>query len=116
MPMPSSNPRVAVERYFEFAALGADWKTEILAGFTTVMLGNLRDKSTLLALFGLMLIATLLARRVRGAMLIGILATTIAGLLTGVSKWAPQSYSLGDLAATAGKLDIAAASKIGFVE
>src|SRR5439155_15201903 len=57
-----------------------------------------------------------LARRVRGARLIGILATSIAGLLTGVSKWAPQSYSFGDLAATAGKLDIAAALKIGFVE
>ena len=49
-------------------------------------------------------------------MLIGILATTLAGLLTGVAKWTPQSYSLGDLAATAGKLDIAAALRIGFVE
>src|SRR5437016_3213695 len=44
---------------------------------TTVTLGNLHDKSTMLALFGLLLIATLLARRVRGAMLIGILATTV---------------------------------------
>src|SRR3954470_5522546 len=26
-----------LERYFEFAALHADWKTEILAGFTTFM-------------------------------------------------------------------------------
>src|SRR5881227_460622 len=29
--------RVQLERYFEFALLGADWKTEILAGFTTFM-------------------------------------------------------------------------------
>src|SRR5438552_2286111 len=29
--------RVRLERYFEFASLGADWKTEILAGFTTFM-------------------------------------------------------------------------------
>src|ERR1041385_7391334 len=35
---------------------------------TTVTLGNLRDKNTVLALFGLLLIATLLARRVRSAM------------------------------------------------
>ena len=49
-------------------------------------------------------------------MLIGILATTVVGLLTGVAKWAPQSYSLGDLSATAGKLDIAAALRIGFLE
>src|SRR3954452_5123402 len=27
----------SLERYFEFAALRADWKTEILAGFTTFM-------------------------------------------------------------------------------
>jgi adenine/guanine/hypoxanthine permease len=83
---------------------------------TTVTLGNLTDKSTALALFGLLLIAALLAWRVRAAMLIGILATTAAGLLTGVAKWAPQTYSLGDLAATAGKLDIAAALRIGFLE
>jgi adenine/guanine/hypoxanthine permease len=83
---------------------------------TTVTLGNLTDKSTALALFGLLLISALLAWRVRAAMLIGILATTIVGLLAGVAKWAPQSYSLGDLAATAGKLDIAAALRIGFLE
>jgi AGZA family xanthine/uracil permease-like MFS transporter len=29
--------RLRLERYFEFAALGADWKTEVLAGFTTFM-------------------------------------------------------------------------------
>src|ERR1019366_5454052 len=74
---------------------------------TTVTLGNLTDKSTALALFGLLLISALLAWRVRAAKLIGILATTAAGLLTGVAKWAPQRYSLGDLAATL---------RIGFVE
>ena len=83
---------------------------------TTFTLGNLTDKSTALALFGLLLISALLAWRVRAAMLIGILATTAAGLLTGVAKWAPQTYSLGDLAATAGKLDIAATLRIGFLE
>src|SRR5450432_4919092 len=29
--------RLRLERYFEFKPLGADWKTEILAGFTTFM-------------------------------------------------------------------------------
>src|ERR1035441_9263622 len=29
--------RLRLERYFEFQALGADWKTEVLAGFTTFM-------------------------------------------------------------------------------
>ena len=83
---------------------------------TVVSLGNLSDKGTALALFGLLLIATLLAWRVRAAMLIGILATTVVGLFTGVARWAPQSYSLGDLSATAFKLDIAATLRIGFLE
>src|SRR5438067_3667048 len=29
--------RARLEQYFEFKSLGADWKTEILAGFTTFM-------------------------------------------------------------------------------
>jgi len=29
--------RLILERYFEFQALAADWKTEVLAGFTTFM-------------------------------------------------------------------------------
>src|SRR4029077_11291546 len=58
---------------------------------TTVTLGTLSDKGTALAIFGLLLMAALLAWRVRAAMLIGILATAVIGLVTGVAKWAPQS-------------------------
>jgi AGZA family xanthine/uracil permease-like MFS transporter len=83
---------------------------------TTVTLGNLSDKSTALALFGLLLMAALLAWRVRAAMLIGIVATTAIGLVTGVAKWTPQSYHLRDLAATAGKLDIGGTLRLGFLE
>jgi len=83
---------------------------------TTVTLGNLRDKSTALALLGLLLMAALLAWRVRAAMLIGILATTAIGLVTGVAKWTPQSYRFEDLSATAGKLDIGGALRLGFLE
>ena len=83
---------------------------------TVVTLGRLGDKSTALAVFGLLLIAALLAWRVRAAMLIGILATTALGLMTGVAKWDPKFYTLADLSATAGKLDIAATLRIGFLE
>jgi AGZA family xanthine/uracil permease-like MFS transporter len=31
------SPRPRLERYFEFQALGANWRTEVLAGFTTFM-------------------------------------------------------------------------------
>jgi len=81
-----------------------------------VALGNLSDRSTALAVFGLVSMAALLAWRVRAAMLIGILATTAIGLATGVAKWTPRAYRLGDLSATAGKLDIAAALRLGFLE
>src|SRR5205823_10673096 len=51
---------------------------------TTVTLGNLRQANTALAIVGLVLIAGLLAWRVRAAMLIGIVTTTAIGLVTGV--------------------------------
>jgi AGZA family xanthine/uracil permease-like MFS transporter len=35
---------------------------------------------------------------------------------TGVAKWSPQSYRLGDLSATAFKLDLSATLRIGFLE
>ncbi|MBZ5604716.1 MAG: NCS2 family permease [Acidobacteriia bacterium] len=83
---------------------------------TLVTLGNLRDPNTILACFGLLLITALLARDVKGAMLIGILVTTAAGALFGLVKWNPGPYHLSGIAATAGKLDIRAASKLGGLE
>ena len=83
---------------------------------TTVTLGNLRAPNTALAVFGLLLIAALLAWRVRAAMVIGILATAFIGLATGIAKWSPQPYGLSELSATAGKLDIAATLRFGFLE
>ena len=83
---------------------------------TTVTLGNLHNPSTLLAVVGLLTIGTLLAWRVRAAMLIGILATTAIGLATGVAKWSPQFYGLGDLSATALQLDLKSTLRLGFLE
>lgn len=83
---------------------------------TLVMLGNLRDRNTLLALFGLALTAALMAWRVRAAILLGILVTTAAGAVFGLVKWSPGTYHFMDIAATAGKLDIRAAAHIGLLE
>jgi len=83
---------------------------------TTVKLGNLREPNTALALFALLLMAALLAWRVRAAMLIAIVVTAGLGLATGVAKWAPQPYRFQDLAATAGKLDIGGALRLGLLE
>ena len=83
---------------------------------TTVAMGNLHNPNTLLAAGALLLMAALLAWRVRAAMLIGILVTTAAGLALGLVTWKPQIYSLADLSATALQLDVGATLSIGFLE
>ena len=83
---------------------------------TTVTLGNLRDPNTLLALFGLLLISTLMARGVRAAMLIGILATSAVGAAAGLVPLAPRLYQWSEISATAFRLDIPGALRIGLVE
>jgi AGZA family xanthine/uracil permease-like MFS transporter len=83
---------------------------------TTVALGSLRDPQTLLAIFGLLTMAVLLAWGVRAAILIGIVATSLLAFATGQLKWAPQPYSLADISATAFQLDIRAAAGIGLLE
>ena len=83
---------------------------------TLVGLGNLRAPATLLALFGLLLTGALMIWRVQGAMLLGVVGTTLAGVLTGVVKWAPQPYSVTALSGTFLKLDVSAALKFGLLE
>jgi AGZA family xanthine/uracil permease-like MFS transporter len=83
---------------------------------TTVAMGNLRDPNTLLAVFGLLLISALLAWRVKGAMLIGVLATTAVGAALGLVVWKPQMYRFSDITATSFRLDLPAAIEIGFIE
>src|SRR6202046_3449897 len=76
---------------------------------TMVTLGKLTAAPTALAILGLLVIASLQAMSVRGAMLIGILLTAILAWVLGVSHFAPAAYSLADLGSTAFKLDIPAA-------
>ncbi|MEN6536915.1 MAG: NCS2 family permease [Bryobacteraceae bacterium] len=83
---------------------------------STVALGNLRNPQTLLALFGLLLIAALLVWRVRAAMLVGILLTAGVGIVTGLVRWQPQMYRFSDISATAFRLDLSSALGLGFVE
>ena len=74
---------------------------------TFVALGNLREPGAMVALFGLVLIGALSVWNVRGAMLIGILATTALGWLCGMVSVHPEPYSLDALTGTAFKLDLA---------
>lgn len=53
---------------------------------TLVSLGDLHDPAVLLACFGILLSAVLLVRNVTGALLIGILVTTIVGIPLGITN------------------------------
>jgi AGZA family xanthine/uracil permease-like MFS transporter len=73
---------------------------------TMVGLGSLTAPTAALALLGMLVIAGLQARGLKGAMLFGILITAGIAWLFGLAHFAPGAYSLGDLSSTAFKLDI----------
>ena len=70
------------------ALVGLEWAGLIVDHPATyVTLGDLKSPPALLSLFGVIVIAVLFALKVRGAILIGILASTIVGLITGMVKF-----------------------------
>ena len=83
---------------------------------TGLTLGNLRDGQVALACFGLILMSVLLARRVRAAILIGILSTTLLAFGLGLTHWQQQSFHLSDLAATAFHADVRSSLRLGVLE
>ncbi len=83
---------------------------------TIVSMGNLRDPNVALAVFGILAIATLLAWKVRAAILLGILATTALGAAAGLVHWQPQPFQWSDLALTALHLDVRSAIGLGLLE
>ncbi|KLD78219.1 NCS2 family permease [Xanthomonas hyacinthi] len=76
---------------------------------TLLALGDLHRAEPLLALAGLALIGILDARKVRGAIVLGILAVTVAGLLLGKVRYAGVMAWPPSLAPTFLKLDVAGA-------
>lgn len=88
------------------------------ASETLLTLGNLADPQVLLALFGLFFTAALMARRVQGALLIGVIATSILTYVTG-NATLPDNFafiSIPDFSkATFLQLDIPGALHMGLV-
>jgi AGZA family xanthine/uracil permease-like MFS transporter len=85
-----------------------------------VQIGNLRDPAVLLGVFGFVIIAALLHRKVKGAILIGIAGTAITGALGGIGKL-PHAvvavpfrgeYSLAPIAL---QLDVASTLQLKFL-
>ena len=73
---------------------------------TSVALGDLTAPTAALSLAGLVVIGALQAWKVRGAILIGILATTAGGWALGLAHIVPGAYSVTDMSATFGKLNV----------
>lgn len=83
---------------------------------TFVSLGKISDPAVLLAAAGVVLIGILMVRRVGGAILIGIVAITLAGIPFGQSHWPAHFFSWPDPSGTLFKLDLRSAAKIGLGE
>jgi AGZA family xanthine/uracil permease-like MFS transporter len=83
---------------------------------TFVGLGQFSDKEVQTACFGLALTIVLMARKINGGILIGIFATTLLGILRGLSRWPSAIVSLPHPSSTFLKLDFRGAIHLGFLE
>ncbi|NOX37742.1 MAG: NCS2 family permease [Calditrichaeota bacterium] len=82
---------------------------------TLVGLGDLTAPPVLLSLFGLSIMGILFARGVRAAILIGILANLLVGLVTGMVHYEGVFGKLPNLQPTFLKLDVTGAIQLGML-
>jgi AGZA family xanthine/uracil permease-like MFS transporter len=83
---------------------------------TLVTLGNIRNPTTVLALVGLIIMVALEVKKVRGAILIGVLTITALAWALGLTHWTPAAGGFASLGATAFQLDIRGALHKGLLE
>lgn len=83
---------------------------------TFVGLGTFANHETQLACIGLAIMLVLMARKLTGAILIGIVATTILGIFRGMAVWPSAFFSLPHPAATFLQLDLRGALHLGLLE
>jgi AGZA family xanthine/uracil permease-like MFS transporter len=92
------------------ALIGLQWGGIIVdSPGTLVTLGSFRSPAALLTVFGLFVSAMLMARGVRGALLFGILASTVVGLVAGLVTYQGIVGTPPSIAPTFLKLDLAGA-------
>jgi len=82
---------------------------------TFLSLGNFKDIETLLAAIGFLLILVLAVRKVVGAIIIGVLAVTISGLLLGLIQFNGIVSSPPDLKPILLKLDVIGAIDVAMI-
>jgi AGZA family xanthine/uracil permease-like MFS transporter len=83
---------------------------------TLITMGNLRNPTAALALLGLLLMVALQVKKVRGAILIGVLSVTGLAWALGLAHWTPAAGGVHSLAQTAFQLDIRGALNKGLLE
>jgi AGZA family xanthine/uracil permease-like MFS transporter len=98
------------------AMIGLQWAGLVVAApGTLVTLGDLHSRPVLLAVAALALTAVLMARRIPGALLWGILASTAIGLPLGIVRYQGLASRPPSLAPTFMQLDITGAFAPGMV-
>ena len=75
--------------FIAYIALTSNSGIIVTSETTTTTLGNLADPNTLMAIAGILITAAFVARRIRGALLIGIFTTALLGWILGIADW-PQ--------------------------
>ena len=83
---------------------------------TLVALGNVHNPATALALAGLLLMVALEVKRVRGSILIGMVATTALAWAFGLAHWTHAAGGWGALGATTFQLDLRGILNKGLLE
>jgi AGZA family xanthine/uracil permease-like MFS transporter len=83
---------------------------------TFVGLGSFSNKEVQMACLGLVVTLILMARKLHGAILLGILATTTLGMLRGMSKWPATLFAMPHASTTLLKLDFRGAIHLGLLE
>lgn len=83
---------------------------------TFVSLGDFGDPAVQAACVGIVLTLALLVRRVNGAILLGILGTTVFGIARGLAHWPTTVVAWPHPSATFLKLDVKGALHLGLVE
>lgn len=94
-----------------------DSKLVVASPATVVTFGPVTEKGVLLTIIGLLLTAVLAALRVRGAILLGILGTTLIGIPLGITHLSTHLVEVPSAASftTIGRLDVAGALKLGML-
>jgi len=96
--------------------VGLEWSGFLAANpATLVTLGDLRHPAVWMSSAGILVTAVLLVRRVRGAILAGILTSTVLGLALGIVRFHGFVSAPPSIAPIAFKLDIMGALRLGAI-